>query len=80
MKGFELITETWATPTIFLIEDGKEVWAHQGIMSSDDFYKALGEFKLGKNSEAFNVAFNEGTDRRFCEQYEIFKNTPDGVL
>ena len=80
LKGFELITETWATPTIFLIEDGKEVWAHQGIMSSDDFYKALGEFKLGKNSEAFNVAFNEGTDRRFCEQYEIFKNTPDGIF
>ena len=80
LKGFKLITETWATPTIFFLEDGIEIWAHQGLMSSDDFYKALGEFKLGKESEAFNVAFNEGTDRRFCQQYEIFKNTPEGVF
>ena len=42
-----------------------------------DSYKALGFFKLG-NSEAFNVAFNEGTDSRFCKEYELFKNTPDG--
>ena len=80
LKGFDLSTETWATPTIFFIEDGKEVWSHQGIMSSEEFYQALGEFKLGSESEAFNVAFNDGTDRRFCEQYEIFKDTPEGVF
>ena len=80
LKGFDLKTETWATPTIFFIEDAKEVWAHQGIMSSEEFYQALGEFKLGKDSEAFNVAFNDGTDRRFCEQYEIFKDTPEGIF
>jgi len=80
LKGFDLSTETWATPTIFFIEDGKEVWSHQGIMSSEEFYQALGEFKLGSDSEAFNVAFNDGTDRRFCEQYEIFKDTPEGVF
>ena len=80
LKGFEINTPTWATPTIFFIDDGREVWSHQGIMSSENFYKALGEFKLGKNSESFNVAFNEGTDRRFCEQYEIFKDTPEGVF
>ena len=49
-------------------------------MSSEDFYQALGEFKLGKSSEAFNVAFNEGTDRRFCKQYEVFKDTPEGIF
>ena len=80
LKGFDLRTETWATPTIFFIEDGKEVWVHQGIMSSEEFYQALGEFKLGSDSEAFNVAFNDGTDRRFCEQYEIFKDTPEGIF
>lgn len=80
LQGFELTTETWATPTIFFIEDGVEVWASQGYMSADLFYKALGEFKLGKGSEAFHVAFNEGTDRPYCQQYEIFKNTPDGVF
>jgi len=80
LKGFDLSTETWATPTIFFIEDSKEVWSHQGIMSSEEFYQALGEFKLGTDSEAFNVAFNDGTDRRFCEQYEIFKDTPEGVF
>ena len=49
-------------------------------MSSEEFYQALGEFKLGKDSEAFNVAFNDGTDRRFCKQYEIFKDTPEGIF
>ena len=80
LKGFEIKTPTWATPTIIFIEDGKEIWSHQGMMTSEEFYKALGEFKLGKSSEAYNVAFNEGTDRRFCEQYEIFKDTPEGVF
>jgi peptide methionine sulfoxide reductase msrA/msrB len=50
LSGFEIETPTWATPTIILIEDGKEVWSHQGIMSSEDFYKALGDFKLGIGS------------------------------
>ena len=80
LKGFDLKTPTWATPTIIFIEDGKEIWSHQGMMTSEEFYKALGEFKLGKSSEAYNVAFNEGTDRRFCEQYEIFKDTPEGLF
>ena len=80
LKGFEINTPTWATPTIFFIDDGREVWSHQGIMTSENFYKALGEFKLGKNSESFNVAFNEGTDRRFCKQYEMFKDTPEGFF
>ncbi|TEU27876.1 MAG: peptide-methionine (S)-S-oxide reductase MsrA [Gammaproteobacteria bacterium] len=80
LKGFDLKTKTWATPTIFFIEDGKEVWAKQGSMTPGEFYKALGAFKLGKDSEAFNVAFNKGTDGRFCKQYDIFKNTPDGIF
>jgi peptide methionine sulfoxide reductase msrA/msrB len=80
LKGFELKTPTWATPTIIFIEDGKEIWSHQGMMTSEEFYKALGEFKLGVGSEAYNVAFNEGTDKRFCVQYQIFKDTPEGVF
>ena len=80
LSGFEIQTPTWATPTIILIEDGKEVWSHQGIMSSEDFYKALGDFKLGIGSEAHNVAFNDGTDKRFCVQYKIFKDTPEGIF
>ena len=43
-------------------------------MDTEAFYKILGLFKLGK-TEAFKVAFNEGTDARYCRQYEIFKNT-----
>ncbi len=80
LKGFTLNTQTWATPTIFFIQDGAEIWAKQGYLSPKEFYAALGEFKLGKGSESFNVAFNEGTDGRFCKQYDIFKNTPDGVF
>ena len=48
-------------------------------MSADEFYLLLGKFKLG-DSEAFDVAFDEGTDQRFCKEYEIFNNTPDGVF
>ncbi len=79
LQGLTIKTETWATPTILFLEQGKEVFGHRGFMTSDEFYKVLGAFKLG-NSEAFNVAFNKGTDGRFCKQYDIFKNTPDGVF
>ncbi len=79
LQGLQLKTPTWATPTILFLQDGKEVFGRQGTMSAADFYRALGHFKLGE-SEAFNVAFDEGTDGRFCQQYEIFKNTPDGVF
>lgn len=79
LQGLTIKTATWATPTILFIDDGKEVFGKQGYMSPEYFYKALGVFKLGK-SEAFNVAFDEGTDGRFCKEYEIFNNTPDGVF
>ena len=48
-------------------------------MSATEFYKALGAFKLG-DSEAYSVAFNASTDSPFCKQYDIFKNTPDGIF
>ncbi|HEX5792396.1 MAG TPA: peptide-methionine (S)-S-oxide reductase MsrA [Rheinheimera sp.] len=79
LAGLKLKTPTWATPTIILLQDGKEVAGRQGYLSPEQFYLLLGQFKLG-NSEAFNVAFDEGTDGRFCRQYEIFKNTPDGTF
>lgn len=79
LDGLTINTPTWATPTILFLEQGKEVFGRQGTMTSAEFYKALGHFKLGE-SEAFNVAFDEGTDGRFCKEYEIFKNTPDGVF
>jgi len=80
LKNFTIKTELFATPTILFIEDGVEVMSRVGYMDAKDFYKTLGNFKLGKNSESYNVAFNEGTDGRFCKQYAIFKNTPDGVF
>ena len=79
LDGIQLETPTWATPTIIFLEQGKEVFGHQGYMSPQEFYKALGFFKLG-GSEAYRVAFEEGTDSRFCKEYEIFKNTPDGIF
>lgn len=79
LDGLQLKTPTWATPTILLLQDGKEVFGRQGYMNPEQFYFLLGKFKLG-DSEAFNVAFEENTDARFCKQYEIFKNTPDGVF
>ena len=79
LEGINIVTPTWATPTILFIQDGKEVFGYQGYLNQKDFYKALGSFQLG-NSEAYRVAFNDGTDARFCKEYEIFKDTPDGVF
>ena len=79
LDGLTLKTPTWATPTIYFLDNGKEVFGHQGYMTPQEFYKALGYFKLG-DSEAYKVAFAQGTDSRFCRQYEKFKNTPDGVF
>ena len=80
LKGFKLESKVRGTPTIFLIEDGKEVYAQTGYMDEKEFYKLIGEFKLGSDSEAFDVAFKHSTDSRFCKQYEIFKHTGDGVF
>lgn len=80
LKGFKLSSKIVVTPTILFIEDGNEVYAHIGYMNEKSFYKAVGEFKLGTDSEAFDVAFNQHTDGRFCKQYEEFKNTGDGVF
>ena len=53
---------------------------HRPIKNEKRAYgNSLGKFKLG-NSEAYNVAFNKGTDSRFCKEYQIFKNTPDGIF
>ncbi len=79
LSGLSLKTPTWATPTIILLQDGKEVFGRQGYMSSEQFYLLLGKFKLG-DTEAYKVAFEESTDARYCKQYEIFKNTPDGIF
>jgi len=79
LKDLEIKSPTWATPTILFIEDGEEVFGHQGYLSPKEFYQALGYFKLG-DSEAYRVAFQQGTDARFCQEYEIFKNTPDGIF
>ena len=80
LKGFEIKTKLDATPTILFFENGKEVYAHKGYMDRKSFYKALGAFKLGVGSEAYNVAFNQGTDNRFCKRYDKFKDTGDGVF
>ncbi len=80
LKDFNILTDTSATPTIIFIEDGKEIFKNVGYMNEKEFYKTLGEFKLGKKSEAYDVAYNKSTDNRFCKQYDLFKNTPDGVF
>ncbi|XKF03218.1 peptide-methionine (S)-S-oxide reductase MsrA [Pseudoalteromonas mariniglutinosa] len=79
LAGLKINTPTWATPTILFFENGQEIFGRQGYLSKDDFYKALGAFKLG-DTEAYKVAFNAATDSPFCKQYDMFKNTPDGIF
>ena len=80
LKGFKLSSQIQGTPTIFFIKDGKEIYTHTGYMDEKAFYKAVGAFKLGIDSEGYDVAFNQKTDGRFCKQYEEFKHTGDGVF
>lgn len=80
LDGFELRSRIEATPTILFIQDGKEVESFVGYMDEKSFYKALGAFKLGKESEGYDVAFHKATDGRFCKRYEKFKHTGDGVF
>jgi peptide methionine sulfoxide reductase msrA/msrB len=79
LQGLNIKTATWATPTIIFLENGSEVYARQGYVNATDFYKALGAFKLG-DSNAYDVAFKEKTDRPYCKEYKEFKDTPDGVF
>ena len=79
LQGLAINSPTWATPTILFLENGKEAFGYQGYLNPKEFYEALGYFKLG-DSEAYKVAFQQGTDARFCKEYEIFKNTPDGIF
>ncbi len=80
LKGFVLSDKIHGTPTILFIEDGKEQLRHVGYMDEKVFYKTLGAFKLGKRSEAYDVAYNKSTDSRFCRRYEKFAHTGDGVF
>jgi len=80
LKNFDIKTKLDATPTILFIKDGKEVFPHKGYEDAKSFYKELGKFKLGSDSEAYKVAFEKGTDSRFCKQYDLFKDTGDGVF
>ncbi len=77
LTGLDITSPTWATPTLLFMQDGKEVHGVQGYVAPAKFYQLLGAFKLGE-SEAFDVAFNKGTDARFCRQYEAFKNVGEG--
>jgi peptide methionine sulfoxide reductase msrA/msrB len=79
LHGLIIKSPTWATPSILFIENGKEVFGYQGYVAPKEFYQLLGKFKLG-NTEAYDVAFNKGTDSRFCKEYQIFKDTPDGLF
>ncbi|QDF28799.1 peptide-methionine (S)-S-oxide reductase MsrA [Halarcobacter anaerophilus] len=80
LKDFDIKTKLDVTPIILFIENGKEIFSHKGYLNEKEFYEQLGAFKLGENTESYNVAFNKNTDSRFCKQYDIFKNTPDGVF
>ena len=79
LGGLTITTPTWATPTVIFLRDGREELGFKGYMPPKEFYSALGMVQLG-NSDAFKVAFRDGTDPRFCREYEVFKNTPDGTF
>ena len=80
LKGFKIKNKVIGTPTIIFIKDGLEVSSYTGYLQAKDFYKKLGLFKLGKDTKAYDIAFDNGTEGRFCKQYDLFKHTKDGVF
>jgi len=80
IRGYRLKTPVIGTPTLYFIQDGQEVAAHTGALSPREFYRALGAFKLGKESEAYSIAFEKATEARFCKKYARFKDVKDGVF
>jgi hypothetical protein len=42
--ALKIKTPKWSTPTIIFIQDGTEVFGHQGYMTPKELYKALGIF------------------------------------
>lgn len=59
LDGLALKTPTWATPTIFFLEDGKEVYGHQGYMNAHAFYQALDKFSGGTSAQAVSPGLPE---------------------
>jgi len=80
LKNYKIKSKIIGTPTILFIKDGIEVSSYTGYIDKKDFYKKLGLFKLGKDTKAYDIAFDNGTEGRFCKQYDLFKHTSDGVF
>jgi len=63
-KGWELMKDVWATPTIVLFRDGKEVSRYTGYNGEkQNFWGWLGQNIL--DSEAIDIAYRKGTERPF---------------
>jgi peptide methionine sulfoxide reductase msrA/msrB len=58
---------------------GRGFWAIKDILAPKNSMKPLATLSL-EIQRLIRVAFQQGTDARFCKEYEIFKNTPDGYL
>jgi peptide methionine sulfoxide reductase msrA/msrB len=67
------------TPFILFVNNNNIVDIKETSITKREFYLALGLLKFGK-TKAYDVAFSEDTDGRFCQKYEKFKNTPDGYF
>ncbi len=78
-QGLKLQSKVEATPTLIYLDNGMEQAAIRGYLDEKRFYQWLGAAKLG-DTEAYAVAFGKSTDARFCKQYAIFNNTPDGIF
>lgn len=55
LQGLSVKTPTWATPTLYFLENGSEVLAHQGYIDAKQFERALAAFTAG-DAKAFALA------------------------
>lgn len=51
-----------------------------GVRFSKNFYQDYALAIFGRDSEEFRVGFAKGTDSRFCQKYDLFKETAEGYF
>ena len=62
LGALSLKTPTWATPTLYFLDNGVEVLAHQGYVNAKQFDQALAAFDTG-DAKAFALAVKQGGAR-----------------
>ncbi len=80
LSNYGIHTEIPSEALLLFVDSGKIIHSLAGDVTPRIFYSTLGKFKLGTESEAYRIAFEQDTEKPFCRIYEQYKNCGDGVF